>query len=324
MTATRARTARGGTRPVRLSPEDVLRLGLIGVRVRTVRAVLSALGISIGIATMIMVTRIPSSSQQALLRQLTALGTNLLQAQPRQDGGSAVSLPRNADMMARRIGPVTHAAAVANAHRSIQRTDRSDPDDSIGINVLAARDNLLSTVNGSVYSGRFFTTATDRYPTVVLDYQAASVLGFKKLVPGEPAPQVVIDHRWFTVIGILNPMPLTRDLEQSDLVGWPAATRYLHFDGHPTVIYVKAREDAIDDVRGVLPATLDPQVPDLVQVSRPSDALAAKRASEHSFSGLFLGLAGVALLVGGPPRTANQLRRDWRQRSTPPPRPQLQ
>jgi len=36
-----------------------------------------------------------------------------------------------------------------------------------------------------------------------------------------------------------------------------------------------------------------------VQVSRPSDALAAKRAEESGFSALFLGLAGVALLVGG-------------------------
>ncbi|MFF4958075.1 hypothetical protein ACFY2Z_13485 [Streptomyces sp. NPDC001222] len=73
---------------------------------------------------MIMVTGIPSSSRQALLRQLTALGTDLLQAQPNQDGGTAASLPQNADVMARGIGPATHSSAVANAHQSIRRTDR--------------------------------------------------------------------------------------------------------------------------------------------------------------------------------------------------------
>jgi putative ABC transport system permease protein len=49
----------------------------------------------------------------------------------------------------------------------------------------------------------------------------------------------------------------------------------------------------------VLPATIDPASPADVVVTRPSDALAAKRVTQSSFSALFLGLAGVALLVGG-------------------------
>jgi putative ABC transport system permease protein len=49
----------------------------------------------------------------------------------------------------------------------------------------------------------------------------------------------------------------------------------------------------------VLAATIYPELPGLVQISRPSDALAAKRATESTFSALIIGLAGVALLVGG-------------------------
>lgn len=64
-------------------------------------------------------------------------------------------------------------------------------------------------------------------------------------------------------------------------------------------IYTKAREDGIDAVRNVLAPTIYPELPGMVQVSRPSDALAAKRATETTFSALFLGLAAVALLVGG-------------------------
>ncbi|WP_307795167.1 ABC transporter permease [Actinacidiphila acididurans] len=300
MDGTDARTPfAAGPRSVRLSPGDVLRLGLVGLRVRKLRAALSALGISIGIATMIVVTGIPASSQKGLLEQLTALGTNMLQAQPQPNQTPPVLLPPAADAMARRIGPVTRASAVANTHRGVQRTDRSDPSDSVGISVLAARDDLLAAVGGRVHTGTFLTPATDRFPTVVLGYQAASWLGFRQLPAGGPLPQVLIDRRLFTVTGILDPMPLTPELEQSVLVGWPAATLYLGFDGHPTVVYVKAREDALEDVRAVLPATLYPQLPGLIEVSRPSDALAAKRATEHTFSSLFLGLAGVALLVGG-------------------------
>jgi ABC-type antimicrobial peptide transport system permease subunit len=135
-------------RPVRLSPLDLLGLGLLGIRTRKMRAALSALGIAIGIATMVVVTGIPASSQKALLQQLSSLGTDMLRA-----------------------------------------------------GVAAASDDT----------------------------------------------------------------------------------------GNP----------AVEQVRSVLPATIDPNQPSQVQVSRPSDALAAKRATESTFSALFLGLAGVALLVGG-------------------------
>ncbi|GAB3955813.1 hypothetical protein GCM10027614_66260 [Micromonospora vulcania] len=110
---------------------------------------------------------------------------------------------------------------------------------------------------------------------------------------------MIIGTRWFTVVGVLDPMPLSPDLDRSVLVGWDAARDMLGFDGHPTVVYLQAREDSLEDVRAVLPATLNPQLPGLVQVSRPSDALAAKRATQNTFSALFLGLAAVALLVGG-------------------------
>ncbi|MDX2701419.1 ABC transporter permease [Streptomyces sp. PA03-6a] len=285
-------------RPIRLSPLDVLRLGLLGLRTRRTRAALSALGIAIGIATLVVVTGIPASSQRALMEELSALGTNMLRAQPQPDADQKARLPEAADAMAARIGPVTSATAVANTHATVRRSDLSDPNDSIGITVLAARTNLLTTVGGTVRAGHFLGRATERFPTAVLGTRAASRLGIDRVLPGRE-PLVTIGEHRFTVIGILDPMPLTPDLESSVLVGWDAARDVLAFDGHPTVVYVKARESRIEAVRAVLPDSVNPELPGLVQVSRPSDALAAKRATEHAFSALFLGLAGVALLVGG-------------------------
>ncbi|MGW7572074.1 ABC transporter permease [Streptomyces tendae] len=287
------------TRPARLSPSDVLRLGLLGVRTRRLRAALSALGISIGIATLVLVTGIPASSQRALNDQLSALGTNMLRGVPQPDQNPPVVLPAAADRMAARIGPVTATGQVANTHQLVHRSDRTDPDDGLGLTVLAASDGLLPVVGGHVRAGKFLDAPTDRLPTAVLGYEAASRLGVTDLVPDRRAPQVLVGTRWFTVIGILDPLPLAPDLDRAVLVGWEAAKRSLAFDGHPAVVYVKAREDAIEAVSSVLPATLYPQLPGLVQVSRPSDALAAKRATDHAFSSLFLGLAGVSLLVGG-------------------------
>ena len=286
-------------RPVRLSPLDLAGLGLVGIRTRPLRAVLSALGISISIATIVIVTGVPASSQRALSEQLTALGTNVLQATPAGDATNPVLLPPESVAMVGRIGPVTIASAVANTHAEVARSDRIDADDYPGLAVLASKNNLLDSINARMRSGHFLTAATDRFPTVVLGAVAASQLGFDRLRPGQAAPQVYLGHDWFSVIGILQPVPLAPDLDRAVLVGWPAAQSRLGFDDHPTVIYLKAQEAQLDAVRGVLPTTIYPELPGLVQVSRPSDALAAKRATESTFSALIFGLAGVALLVGG-------------------------
>jgi putative ABC transport system permease protein len=284
-------------RPVRLGLGAILRLGLLGITGRRFRAALSALGIAIGIATMIVVTGIPASSQRALLDELTALGTNMLRAEP-APGDPPVELSEDAVARVERIGPVTGAAAVANTHTVVRRTDRVPVGDGSGLSVLATTPGLLSQLNGTMAAGRFLDASTSRFPTAVLGYVAAGRLGVDRLNPGQ-LPQVYIGQRWFTVIGVLQPMPLAADIERSVLVGWDAARTWLGFTGHPTVIYAKAREDAMEDVRAVLAPTLYPELPGLVQVSRPSDALAAKRATENNFSALLLGLAGVALLVGG-------------------------
>jgi len=291
---------RPAIRPVRLAPLDLLSVGLLGIRTRRMRAALSALGISIGIATMIVVTGIPASSQAALLRELTALGTNMLQAIATPDQDPPVQLPEASVGMIKRIGPVLDASAVANTHTLVHRSDRTDPDDGSGLTVLAARLDLLPVINAHVQAGQWLSPVTAKFPTVVLGSVAAARLGIADLpATGGPGPQVLIGDQWFTVVGILATTPLSPDIDRSVLVGWESARSTLHFDGHPTVLYVKSREPSIEAVRSVLPATINPEQPGGIIVTRPSDALAAKRATENTFAALFLGLAAVALLVGG-------------------------
>ena len=67
----------------------------------------------------------------------------------------------------------------------------------------------------------------------------------------------------------------------------------------PERIYVRTEEGAIGAVRTVLPPTVNPETPEEVEATRPSDALAAEDAASTAFTSLFLGLGAVALLVGG-------------------------
>jgi putative ABC transport system permease protein len=279
-----------------MNPIDLLALGVVGLRTRPLRALLSGLGIAIGIATMILVTGIPASSQAALVRELTALGTDTLQAMPIPDQEPPAQLPESAVAMAQRIGPVRAASAIGNTHTAVRRSDRADPTSGTGLSVLAARLDLPPVIGARIESGRWLTAATAGFPTVVLGSVAATRLGITTVTA---APQVMIADRWFTVVGILATTPLSPDIDRSVLVGWEAARTELRFDGRPTVVYLRADEAQLETVRSVLAESINPERPGQVLVTRPSDALAAKRATESSFSVLFLALAAVALVIGG-------------------------
>lgn len=280
-----------------MNAADVLRLGTHGMRTRPLRAVLSALGIAIGIAAMVAVTGIPASGQQALDDQLAQLGTNLLRVGAGQTpAGQPAELPADAVNLVRRIGPVTSASAVADTKATVRRTDRVPSEITSGLYVLAARLDLLDVIGGSVHRGTFLNAATERYPAVVLGSVAASRLGIADL---DTSPRVWIGGRYFTVVGILGPSPLASDVAQSVLVGWDAATRYLGFDGRPGTVYLRSPDPTVGDVRAVLARSVNPEDPSEVAVSRPSDALAARQLTESNYAALFLGLGAVALLVGG-------------------------
>ncbi|HZN71636.1 MAG TPA: ABC transporter permease [Micromonosporaceae bacterium] len=285
--------------PARLRLVDVARVGGAGLRARPLRVFLSALGIAIGIAAMISVVGISTSSRAELERTLDRLGTNLLTVSPgtRMFGGEAATLPDESVDMIGRIGPVTSVSATGNVTDArVYRNDHIPSGQSGGIAVRAARVDLPATVGATIASGAWLNEVTAKYPAVVLGGKAADRLG---VGAAGPDTQVLLGGEWFTVIGILDPVPLAPELDTSALVGWAAAESYLDFDGHPTTVYTRSREESVTAVRTVLAATANPEQPDEVEVSRPSDALAAAQATDRTFSALLLGLGGVALLVGG-------------------------
>jgi putative ABC transport system permease protein len=298
------RAGRSALAPSRLLPGDVLWVGSIGLRARRLRAALSALGIAIGIAAIVGVLGISESSRADLLAQLDALGTNLLSVQPGQTlGGGDASLPPESEALVGRIGPVEAVSSVANLDVTVLRNDRVDENATGGITVKAARPNLLSVLRGSVAQGRFLNAANDRYPVVVLGSVAAERLGITTLRPGTA---IDVGGRRFTVVGILAGMPLTPDVDRSALIGYPQAEQAFPPSGYhsdadvpPSIVYARTDPDAVEAVHGVLAATANPDHPEEVQVSQPSDALAARVAAKSAFNSLLLGLGAVALLVGG-------------------------
>jgi putative ABC transport system permease protein len=282
----------------RLRLADLLPVGSLGLRTRRLRAALSALGIAIGIAAIVAVVGITSSSQASLLAQIDRLGTNLLTVANGQTvGGGHAELPVTAVPMITRMAGVEHVTGTATlAAAAVYRSDKVPAYDTRGLAVTATGGNLLATLNSSLRAGRFLNRATERANVTVLGYSAAQGLGISA---AQLPARVWISGTWFDVVGILNPLPLAPTVDRSALIGDPAAAADFGYDGHPSYIYVRAGDAAVTQVAALLAATVNPADPEQVTVSRPSDALAARAAVATSGTTLYLGLGAVALLVGG-------------------------
>ena len=276
---------------------DLLVGGLLSLRARKLRAALSALGIAIGIAAGVAVLGISASSKANLLSELGAEANLLTVSAGQNFDGSPASLPMTAERMIARIPPVESVTAVGYVPgATVRRTDLVPAVDSGGISVLAAQPGLLATLGGRVARGTFLNAATERYPAVVLGAAAAQTLGIDLVRPGT---QVYLAGRYFTVIGILRPVPLAPEIDEAALVGFGAADSLLALGGHPTELYLRALPDQVQAVASVLPFTANPALPEGVRVSTPSSILAARAAAGSAFTGLFLALGGIAALVGG-------------------------
>jgi putative ABC transport system permease protein len=281
----------------RLHPADVVRIGTSGLRAGHLRAALAVLGIAVGIAALVAIVGVSESSKADLVAQLDRLGTDLLTVQPGTNFAdpSQNELPRRAPAMIALIPPVRHVTATVATTASVRRTDRIPPYLTGGISVLGAAIDLPGALDARLAQGSWLNAATANYPTVVLGAGAAQTLGIADL---HPAIAVWIGQQWFTVIGILRPVALAPELDQAVLVGIPAAHRFLAADTHPTTIYVRTDPNQTLAVRDVLADTANPENPQDVTVSRPSDALAAQIAAKGAYNTLLLGLGAIALIVG--------------------------
>ncbi len=182
------------------------------------------------------------------------------------------------------------------AGAAVYRSDRIPGAETGAIAVRATEVDLAATLGASVARGTFLNHATARYPAVVLGSLAAERLGIDR---ADGRVEVWLGRVWFTVVGILDPVALAPEVDRSALIGFPVAVQVFGTEPSPTTVYVRTDPESVEAVRAVLGATANPDKSEEVEVSRPSDALAARAAATTAFTSLLLGLGGVALLVGG-------------------------
>ena len=284
--------------PARLRPGDLAGLASVGLRTRKLRAALSALGIAIGVAAIVAVLGLASSSQAGLLAEIAQLGTNLLTATNGTSlTGQPAELPVAAPGMVGQLPGVTAVQYTSTVRAAAYRSPLVPAIDTDGLTVDAASVGLPAVVGTSVAQGSYLNAATAKGPVAVLGAEAAQLMGIDRIWPGE---RIWVGGQWFYLAGILRPATLAPQIDTSILVGFPAAQAYLGFDGHPSELYIRTVNTtaATTRVDNLVAAQANPEYPNEVNVSQPSQALTAQADAAGAFDTLFLGLGAVALLVG--------------------------
>jgi putative ABC transport system permease protein len=283
----------------RLHPGDLAALASIGLRTRKLRAGLSALGIAIGVAAIVAVLGLAASAQAALLAEIARLGTNLLTVTNGQTlTGATAELPQAAPGMIARLPGVTAVQATGSLGAvSAYKSPLIPAVETNALSVDAATLGLPAVAGASLAQGRFLNAATAREPAAVLGAATAQRLGIDRIRPGL---RIWAGGTWLYVTGILSKDTYAPEIDSAVLVGFPAAQKYLHFDGHPSTIYVRTTgsQAVTTQVDSLLGAQASPENPSQADVSQPSDALTAQADATGALDTLFLGLGAVALLVG--------------------------
>jgi putative ABC transport system permease protein len=236
----------------RLRLNDALRVSSVGLRARPLRAALSALGIAIGTAAIVAVLGLSSSSQAGLLAEIDRLGTNMLTLEAGQSvTGQEAQLPREAPgriTLLDDVEQVAHTALVKG--KGVYRSRLIPVTNTGGLQVRATSLNLLSVLNTGLARGAWLNPGTAREPVVVLGRTAAQRLGIDRAFPDQ---RVWLGGQWFNVAGVLESSPLEPDIDNSALIGYPAAQRYLGYTslvggkrkaGSPSSIYVRAHSSS--------------------------------------------------------------------------------
>ena len=287
-----------GPATFRLSPADQVRTALVGPRSRPLRTALSALGVAVGIAALTAITGIAASNQAQLLAELDDLGANLVAVQPGiGPGDEFVPLPETAPAMLARVDGVEEVGVLRSVPDGIgvYRNDLIPSGQGNGLKAFAADPDFLSAVEGELATGSWFDDGTRGLPVTVLGASAAARLGIS-----ETGVRVWIGGQWYVVIGILTSSGLSDDMDDAAFLGDEWAATHVSEPDDDTIasVIVRLAPGMVEAVREVLALAANPTSP-YVFVTQPSDLLGARETTDDSLSGLAVGLAAIALLVGG-------------------------
>lgn len=286
-------------------------LALRGLATNRMRALLTMLGIIIGVGAVIVAVAIGQGSRDAVAASIQRLGTNVLTVRAGQQRRGGVS-----------FGAGTSTALTLEDAEAIRSgspsTLRVSPQVNRSAQVVSGNRNTNVTVNGTgadyprisnhnIASGRFFSNrdVEARNRVAVLGSETATELFDGRSPVGKT---VRIAGQSFTVVGVLQPKGGQGFQSPDDAVYIPVTTAMRRVFGLESVtsIVVQARNaEAMESAQSEIDTLMRARhniaqgaTPDF-QIFNQADIIETQNAQQDTFASLITYLAVVSLLVGG-------------------------
>lgn len=270
---------------------------------QVLRTSITLLGIIIGVSAVIIMLAVGSGSQQKIVQQMSAMGTNLMMVMP-----GAPGLRGGGDV-------VTLSTADANELQRIQGIEVVAPERRARFTTRFGNLDYQTTIQGvtadfprardwTIQSGSFFSSRdTESYaPVAVLGKTVRDILFPKSANPiGE---YIIIGSVPFQVIGVMNSKgasPMGSD--QDDVVFIPMTTGFIRLFGRPYLssLTLKVKEvSQIDEVQEQVRQTLlaRHRTEDF-SIRNMASIIATTMETQGTLTILLGSVAAISLLVGG-------------------------
>lgn len=296
---------------------DIVRNAWDAIRNHKLRSMLTALGILIGIAAVVLTVGLGQGAQQQVSKQLSALGGNLLIISPgsstsgglRGGFGSASTLT-TADAAA--LSSKVAAPNIGGVAPILQSSNQSLVNGSTNwtTTVIGTTPSWLSVRGRTLSSGRFITAAEETKGaavTVLASDTASELFGFLNPV----GQSVTINSVSYEVIGVLTSAGSDSSTNLDDQAIVPLSTASQRIVGGSTrtsvqTIYVKATSpsklsgsyqeaDAILNYRHGISATSTADF----SITTQQSVISTTSSVDSTLTTLLIGVAALSLIVGG-------------------------
>ncbi len=281
-----------------MNPIEAMRMAGGAIRGNLMRSFLTALGVIIGVATVIAIVALGQGSRQAITQQIQGLGSNLIQAFGNPFAGARFT----ADMAGEVAADIPYVSASSPLFQVSATLDYGQTTDQ-NAQVMGVNEQWPGMRGVAVTDGRFFTAGdvADYSSVVVLGSTAASTLG---ITANDLGQQIAINGHPLDVIGILASLGSgTGQQDPNDIAVMPYTTAEIVTGStQPRTLLFQSRNSADAAlVVGTLTTIFNTMFPrqNSVFVQSQDQILSTLSSATRTETVTLGGIAAISLLVGG-------------------------
>ncbi|MEV5714481.1 ABC transporter permease [Amycolatopsis mediterranei] len=288
---------------------EILRFAVRGLTANKLRSALTTLGITIGVAAVILLVAVGNGASAAIAASIQGLGTNVVNVSPARGGGQgATARPltvQDAHALVDPVGApdVKAASPVVNTTATATYGQTSYDISS----VAGTEPAYFTTTNRELAQGQLFTgedVTAARKVVVLGPTTAQSIFGTADPV----GKNVLLNSIQFTVIGVLQAKGSTGLQNADDVAIAPISAVQNSLAGYGSLSQIAVQATSADSVslaQSEITAILNARhgirlggTPDY-QIQNSEQLLATRTSATETFTVLLAAVAAISLLVGG-------------------------